>query len=297
MTGQQTLKTYHLTEEDLRPFSLPAGLCDYIESARAKLGLAKEELRILDYGCGRGRSVIRLREQGYDARGVDISNWPIKNGRPLLRRRGWDAEAILRVLDESGAADFPDAFFHVVFSWQVLEHVQSLGRATAKIRRLTAPGGTGVHWYPGHRRLIEGHSRMPLIHWLPKNALRKPPIYLFALLHIGPRGDWGRSQGAGLLERARNFYQYSLDHTYYRTPAAVRGAFEECGFQVTYDRHPAVRDICGTLRRRCKLLRVVPFRYLLDALEWTRVADLTLSRKCLDALNMRFGTCVLRTEG
>lgn len=58
-----------LTEEDIAKFTLRETLVNNIEKFRTRYGLKKSEFKILDWGCGRGRSVLFLREKGYAAFG------------------------------------------------------------------------------------------------------------------------------------------------------------------------------------------------------------------------------------
>ncbi|MCL4473126.1 MAG: methyltransferase domain-containing protein [Actinobacteria bacterium] len=110
--------------------------------------LGEPEGRYLDAGCGIGRTVSRLLEQGQDAYGIDL---------PCLseywRRFGNDPERFFCC--DAGHLPFPDGFFDAVISLGVIEHVGTInGEATladdyrearrayaAELLRVTRPGG------------------------------------------------------------------------------------------------------------------------------------------------------------
>lgn len=224
-------KTEVLTEDALSAFVIPSELLRYVERCRLRMGLSKEEMRILDFGCGRGESALRLREQGYDALGVDINPVYIENGRHLLRKRGLDADAILGLVDPSGRTALPDHYFHFVYSEQVLEHVKHLETVAAELGRITVPGGGGFHCFPAHRHLVEEHLHMPCVHYLPKNRLREISILGYLLLGLGPK--WTHLEGESIKGQAHAYFEYSVNHTYYRSSKAVAKIFEKHDFRVT----------------------------------------------------------------
>jgi 2-polyprenyl-3-methyl-5-hydroxy-6-metoxy-1,4-benzoquinol methylase len=50
-----------------------------IEACRLRFAVPKRAFRILDWGCGRGKLVLWLRELGHDAVGADIDDRPFAN--------------------------------------------------------------------------------------------------------------------------------------------------------------------------------------------------------------------------
>jgi 2-polyprenyl-3-methyl-5-hydroxy-6-metoxy-1,4-benzoquinol methylase len=51
-----------------------------LDECARHFGISCLDLRVLDWGCGRGTTVAKLVEMGFDAYGVDIDPEPIKNG-------------------------------------------------------------------------------------------------------------------------------------------------------------------------------------------------------------------------
>ena len=61
-----------LTEAECATFTPNAEVVRYLEATRARLGLEKRDLNVLDWGSGRGEYVLWLREAGYNAFGAEI---------------------------------------------------------------------------------------------------------------------------------------------------------------------------------------------------------------------------------
>lgn len=104
--------------------------------------------RLLDVGCGRGRSLRYAEPLGIAERvrwfGVDLD--------PRLPERLHHAEAWRAVLaDVSRGLPFSDTAFDIVLCEQVLEHLDDPGAALREIARVLRPGGllvAGVPTFP-----------------------------------------------------------------------------------------------------------------------------------------------------
>lgn len=94
--------------------------------------------RVLDLGCGNGRTTIPLASLGYNVVGVDLSPDAIA----AARRRGPNLD--FRVGD-AAALEFPDGEFDAaLFSWNGLDCLPTLElrrRALREIRRVLRAGG------------------------------------------------------------------------------------------------------------------------------------------------------------
>lgn len=221
-----------LTQAEFGSYRPNSIMIDYIERCRSGFNVAREDFRIVDWGCGRGKLVLWLLERGYDAVGVDIDPRPFAYGADLFRSKGHLAEKRLHALGPTGVAPFADSSVHFVTSWQTLEHVRDLEGVAAEWSRLTMDGGGGFHIYPPHRRLVEGHLFMPFVHWLPKNVARRWLIGLFVLLRIEP--NWWPDKRVRLGDRVRTYYGYSVHETFYRAPDAVRACLAARGFEAEF---------------------------------------------------------------
>lgn len=236
-------KHVELTADEMKRFHPARGVLQRLEACRARLGICVREMRVLDYGCGRGRSVAKLREAGYQAFGADIDPIPVGNGRPYFQSVGLDGHHLLRIIGPDGALSFDSRSFHFVFSEQVFEHVRDIDAVVGEIARVTCPDGGGVHMIPGPRQVTEGHLYMPFVHWLPKNSLRRFAIW--AMVCAGKEPFWREMQGLPARERANRYFQYSRDKTYYRNWPQVRDAFRRAGFNAEC-RVPSVSGMGGT---------------------------------------------------
>ena len=54
----------------------------------------KKKVKILDWGCGRGQQVLYFREQGLEAFGVDVDCSTIDNGKPLIKKIGYEPKIL-----------------------------------------------------------------------------------------------------------------------------------------------------------------------------------------------------------
>jgi len=229
-----------LTEEEFATYIPNQNIIRNLHNFAHASGRPLDELRVLDWGCGRGRDVLWLRQQGYEAFGIDIDPMPIENSLPLFQRKGISTDC-LALLDNHGRSPYPDGFFDYVFSGNVLEHIADIRTVCAEMARVTRRGGRGYHVFPSHRHPIEGHLFMPFVHWLPPGQLRKLLILVFILL--GREPNWIEVRGSSVFTKAEFYFQYTVNNTFYRPYSTVRHAFEECGFSVTFMTidHPRIR--------------------------------------------------------
>lgn len=150
----------------------------------------------------------------------------------MFLARGLDADSVFSVLEYGEERTFPDAFFHLSFSEGVFEHVKDIEQVASNLKRVTAPNGAGIHFYPAHKRVIETHLHMPCVHWLPKNKVRKIYIYTSLLLGRGPK--WKQLEDKIKWEQAQTYYEYIIGKTYYRTSRVVADAFRHNEFKVDF---------------------------------------------------------------
>ena len=241
-----------LSEGELARYRLPEPLLRFLADYCARTGRPPAQVRVLDWGCGRGRTVARLREMGYQAFGVEISRETLENGRALFAERGWDPAEVLRQIEADGSTPFDSRTFDVVISQNVFEHVADLGRVAREQARLMKIGGRGLHHFPAHLRPVEGHLRMPFVHWLPKGELRRHAIVMFCRLGVGAR--WPHLEDLPWPEVARTYHQYSVEKTHYRRPAEIIATFRSNGleaqlvsadFNATLSRSPLLRRLAS----------------------------------------------------
>lgn len=107
------------------------GIGDY--DVRRKVG------KILDIGCGNGRHVVFLAEQGYDVYGVDISEEAIEIATAWVAKQGLHAALMFGDMER---LPFEDEYFDVVISFGVLDHVPftKAKKAINEIKRVSREG-------------------------------------------------------------------------------------------------------------------------------------------------------------
>src|SRR5262245_28493990 len=95
--------------------------------------------RILEIGAGTGKQALELQRRGFEVTAIEIadSNYATHRVFPI---KDYDGRTIPL---GNGSVD-------LVFSSNVLEHVEHLSRMHAEIRRVLAPGGVCIHVLPTH---------------------------------------------------------------------------------------------------------------------------------------------------
>ncbi|MEN2785572.1 class I SAM-dependent methyltransferase [Sphingomonas qilianensis] len=198
--------------------------------------------RVLDFGCGIGGTVAVLRNRGYDAYGVDVVESYIDNGSGYFVDEGeYPALSLLK----DGRSIFPDSYFDLVISDQVLEHVEQVDAVASEISRITAPGGEGVHIFPAKYCFKEPHMYTPIVHWLPKGAPRKAAIK--TMLRLGYSAPFFSERP--LDERTEIFNHYSETETFYRSSAELRRVFARHGLTAASGTREKLKVSGGTQKK------------------------------------------------
>lgn len=99
----------------------------------------KQKLSMFDYGCGVGRIMHAVIEDGHEALGADISKTMIDAAPRLV-----PTAKALCVVGENGTIDIPSESVDVAYSFAVLQHISSLKThqgAISEMARLLKPGG------------------------------------------------------------------------------------------------------------------------------------------------------------
>ena len=185
-----------LTAESFRAFDrevrTPAAIADLSrasgldsESLAAELDLYAEEAvhgvdllaatslagkRVLEVGAGLG-----LLSAWLESNGIDVT--PLEPGGPgfdhfprvisaLRKRLGLPADRLLDI-GVNGLDPNVHGSYDVIFSVNVMEHVDDLPRAFGAIRSVMAPGAVALHHCPNYAVPYEPHYGLPLVPFWP----------------------------------------------------------------------------------------------------------------------------------
>jgi ubiquinone/menaquinone biosynthesis C-methylase UbiE len=170
-----------------------------VEQAMEWVGSGVERGRMLEVGCGAGRTAVAFAQVFELVEGVDISPRMIESARA----RGLPENVHLRATDGETLDPFEDASFDFVYSQHVFQHIASeaiIGGYLREIGRVLKPGSVALLQFDTRRKGLG--------------------TALYGL--VPPR----------LLPRARREYM----RRYRRTPAWVRAAADRAGLTVEWER-------------------------------------------------------------
>lgn len=145
--------------------------------------------RVLDLGCGAGRCVIYLVQNGFEVFGIDISEEGIRKAKERLKERNLTAD--LRIGSIYNTLPYEDNFFDAVISIKTIYHgtIEDIRKTIKEIERVLKPGGlvfiTAIRkkWrkpYPHYKEIaprtyvpMEGEERGVPHYYFNKKLLRK----------------------------------------------------------------------------------------------------------------------------
>ncbi|HEY9582938.1 MAG TPA: class I SAM-dependent methyltransferase [Candidatus Paceibacterota bacterium] len=152
--------------------SVQAYSSDYLRESEAYVinFFARLGSRILDLGCGTGRTTVYIKKSGAEVVGVDPAEGMIKKGKEM------HPELDLR-LGDARKLDFPENYFDLVFfSFNGIDNLYPIYEremAVAEIRRVLKSGG--VFAYSSHNSLALPHTKRGL-----KDFVRNLPKLRFS---------------------------------------------------------------------------------------------------------------------
>lgn len=167
---------------------------------------------ILDFGCGSGRFVKELNEQGYNVFGCDIK---IDTENDVQQKKG-----MIRAIDlDPYRLPFDDKTFDFIYSFSVFEHVQNYSESISELARVLKPNGICYHFFPSRYRLIEPHTFVPLSTIIHSYSW----LYIWAFMRI--RNEF--QVGMSAKEKAVKNQTYLINHTNYFSKHKLNEYFKE----------------------------------------------------------------------
>jgi SAM-dependent methyltransferase len=187
-TGPECLAREFLSEKRVR------------EQIRMLQSLVPSPLRgtkILEIGCGYGMFLLGLRLwEGALAYGVEPGSdqyMNLKIASDIMNMGGLSGNSLICSNGES--LPFPANSFEVIYSSNVLEHVDNPLGVLKEAFRILRPGGRMVFIVPNYLSVWEGHYRLPwlpLFNWRPigrayLRALGRDPEFFDSLKLVTPK--------------------------------------------------------------------------------------------------------------
>ena len=188
----------------------------------------KKNLKILDWGCGRGDLVKFLNNQGYDCYGLEVENSKKITKQLALNENSFPKNKI-SFIKHDNATEFMSNTFDVVITNQVLEHMSNKIEFINELKRILKTGGFSYNILPAKFRFVEVHIKMPFVHWLPKNKIRKFLITFFNIFKIK---HWSECKHLSFKQQVQYYYEYSINKTFYLGANDLFKDFKKNGFHV-----------------------------------------------------------------
>ncbi|MFF4348676.1 methyltransferase domain-containing protein [Streptomyces sp. NPDC001530] len=189
----------------------------------------RDPVRLLDVGCGEGGLITFLQsgltglspEIPVEVHGFDVVDtlserprFPHSTVEQLTRSLpGVPWHERIRSVSQHEEWPYPDGFFDIVVSNQVLEHVVRLPPFMAQLSRVLAPGGCSMHVFPLRNALCDGHVLMPLIHRVRGYEQRAAMARMWRRLGVGNNRTGDMAETA---ERISTYLHLGTTYRYFQ---------------------------------------------------------------------------------
>lgn len=132
--------------------------------------------KILDIGCGDGKSLLKLKEDDWDTYGVEISEMASKYAREIL-----GLNIFTGILED---AEFEGEFFDVVLLNNVLEHLSDPATTLKEINRILKNDGKVIISIPNVDSFEAKHFKKYWTAWdLPRHLYHFSPVTIKSILN------------------------------------------------------------------------------------------------------------------
>lgn len=227
------MRNQNLKDQIISAYSEDASQQKYL--AKAENGLWDSEMhfiqkywqpnsRVIDVGCGTGRTTLALYKQGYDIIGVDLVPAMIDLAQQVAEKNGY---SIPYAVGDATQLDYPaESFEHALFSnlgWpQIPSSEQRLG-ALREIHRVLKPGGIFILVAP-HRVWFSSFFWFWVKQWI-KHYILRPIGFSFKEESFGDRFYDRESKDMKAVFK-------TLQYIYIPSVTEVKEQLEQVGFKV-----------------------------------------------------------------
>jgi ubiquinone/menaquinone biosynthesis C-methylase UbiE len=146
---------------------------------------------VLDLGCGWGGVILEASQHGGLALGIEPDQERFRIAQEILSSSGIPKSRVICGYGER--LPFPENFFDIIASYQVLEHVKDPQKVIAEVARVLKPNGVFHFSTPNYMAFWEPHYKvfwLPLMpKWLGRAYLRlrgRDPAFLGHLNYVNP---------------------------------------------------------------------------------------------------------------
>ncbi len=150
-----------------------------------------EGKKILEVGSSYGNLIVFARQQGYDWQGMEPDEEAFAVSKELLKLNNISEEYVTHGFGEK--LPYKDESFDIVFSQQVLEHVNDPEAVIKEAFRVLKPGGHFHFCFPNFRTFFEMHYGLFWFPYFPKWAAKiwvrlwgRDPSYVDTLQFLTP---------------------------------------------------------------------------------------------------------------
>jgi SAM-dependent methyltransferase len=114
---------------------------DVLVRLGARLLQRERDPRVLDFGFGTGANLLHFAGQGFAMHGIEISEHALARTRQRLQAAGLSAD--LRLIRPGERLPYAEAYFDVVYAWQMLYYNDhgSWASTVAELERVTRRNG------------------------------------------------------------------------------------------------------------------------------------------------------------
>jgi len=190
-------------------------------------------VRILDIGCGDGLLIkyltanidflnpaLKFEIYGFDVddHGVQSEGYFSKTIEVLEQsfpQIPWEDR--LNVISADEPWPYPEAFFDIVISNQVLEHVVNHDMFFSEIRRTLCDNGVSVHLFPSKHCVYEVHLHLPWVHRISNHDLMVSYIRFLSRIGLGKYRKHNQEKPLSVEEFSQRHADYLFFFTNYLT--------------------------------------------------------------------------------